>query len=140
MFIRATRDTNLDKFKISKLRYMVGKDLWTIADVNIPNYDTATNTYLDVWSSYYIQVVDVTDKGYHPVSHYPEFNLRFESLDSVERGVCGLSSYEKNLSRLTSDKRLFNNVSHKDIRSDFKEIITTEELLYKMMNTEYRYR
>ena len=137
MFIRANRDINSDSYKINRLKYMMGKDLWTLAEVKIPNLvDGETMEWKYHWEPLYIKVVSIQDYNFDDT--YPKFYLNFVTVDSVERGVLGLSTYEKNLDSLNrTDEVLIS--SYKDINCDFKELLSTEELLYKIMNTEYRY-
>lgn len=117
MKIYANRDINSEEYKVSKINQLMGKDLWVLADFTL--HDTE---HLKL----YIKFTEW---------RYDRALIHFINYDSLVRGVYGLYT-EQEIYDMISERNWFTS-SVDRIDTDFKEIISTDELYDIIKNIPY---
>lgn len=138
MIIYGSRNIQSEEYKISKLDYMSGKELWTIAKINVPEVvDFDKNIWEDDWKTYYIKIIDKRKDRFLGHIYY---RIAFFYYNDITKGVYSLYDADKLNNMLIGTDNVFNNIRLDSIECDFKEIILTEELYDIIMHTRYDWR
>lgn len=134
MIIYGNRNIQSEEYKISKLDYMLGKEIWTIARMNVPDIvDFEKSIWRDDWKTYYIKILDTDYSG-------RGYRIAFFYFDDVAKGIYSLYDEDRIKEMLVGANNVFTGMRPYNIECDFKEIVSTEELYDILTNTKYDWR